>query len=126
MAWELWLQAVAFAPPALPIEPAQRIVAGLAGAFLIVVAALLTWAAPVRTLRLDPAEDEVRLAPDALGASMRPLALLANPAPLLAGLWWILEQVSERVRVVVGLFEQRYYLLGVLAALITIMLLMAQ
>jgi len=46
--------------------------------------------------------------------------------PLLQGSWMVLQRASELLRVPLRLFEQRYYLLGVLAALLTIMLLMAR
>jgi hypothetical protein len=117
---------VTFAPPALPAEPAAQATAAGAGLILLVLAALLAGAAPARVLPKDPDEQAVRLAPDALGASVRPLAYLANPGPALRAAWRLLERSSEGLRLLMGLFEQRYYLLGVLAALITIMLLMAQ
>lgn len=126
LAWERWLRAVPFAPPAAPLDPRALAAAGAAGALLLVLAAGLARAAPARAAKRDPDEDAVRLAPDTLGKTLRPLAWLANPAPLIAGVGALLERSSQLMRLLVGLFEQRYYLLGVLAALITIMLLMAQ
>jgi formate hydrogenlyase subunit 3/multisubunit Na+/H+ antiporter MnhD subunit len=126
LAWERWLRAVPFAPPAAPLDPRALAAAIAAGALLLVLAALPASAAPTRAVKRDPDEDTVRLAPDTLGKTLRPLAWLANPAPLIAGVGALLERSSELMRLLVGLFEQRYYLLGVLAALITIMLLMAQ
>lgn len=126
LAWDFWLQAVPFAPPAAPNDQQAPPAALAAGALLALLILLLMRTTPVRTVKREPDEDVVRLAPDTLGQTLRPLAWLANPAPLLRGFWGLLERSSELLRVVVGLFEQRYYLLGVLAALITIMLLMAQ
>jgi hypothetical protein len=75
----------------------------------------------------DPDEDLVRLPPQAAGEALRPLTWLASPAPLLQALWGGLQRSSEGLRFLITLFfEQRFYLLGVLAVLLTIMLLMAQ
>lgn len=126
LAWERWLRAAPFAPPAAPIEAAAVGAAIGAGALLAAAAAAVARAAPARAALRERGEEPARLAPDALGLALRPLAWLANPAPLLGALWALLGRSSELLRLVVGLFEQRYYLLGVLAALITIMLLMAQ
>lgn len=126
LAWGFWLQALPFAPGELPAGTAAQLAAGGTGLILIALCAWSMAARPVRAARRDPDEDEVRLAPDALGDTLRPLAWLGNPEPALAWLWAGLQRLSELLRLGMGLFEQRYYLLGVLAALVTIMLLMAQ
>jgi formate hydrogenlyase subunit 3/multisubunit Na+/H+ antiporter MnhD subunit len=105
---------------------AARAIAMAAGVVLVLVAVLVSRAPSARTIARDPDEEAVRLPPEAAGEALRPLAWLALPAPLLGALWAGLERTSEGLRFLMGLFEQRYYLLGVLAALITIMLLMAQ
>jgi hypothetical protein len=87
---------------------------------------LVSRAPSARAVTRDPEEEAVRLPPQAAGDALRPLAWLARPTPLLRALWGGLERTSEGLRFLMGIFEQRYYLLGVLAALITIMLLMAQ
>lgn len=68
----------------------------------------------------------VILAADALGESLSHIAWFANPKLLIERLWQLLEIVGEGVQVVMALFERRYYLAGVLLALISILLIMAQ
>jgi formate hydrogenlyase subunit 3/multisubunit Na+/H+ antiporter MnhD subunit len=126
LAWAPWLQALPLAPDGPPSSQEARLAAIGAGLALIILGAAIGWAAPARTLERDPDEEPVRLAPEALGAALRPLAWLGSPMPLLGALWAGLQWMSEALRFLMGLFEQRYYLLGVLGALITIMLLMAQ
>jgi hypothetical protein len=126
LAWAAWLRAVPFAPPALPVEPAARLVAVSVGALLALLVLALLRAPLARNPARDPDEAPTALAPEALGAALRPLAYAASPVPLLSGIWGLLGRISQTLRLAVSLFEQRYYLLGVLAALLTIMLLMAQ
>lgn len=126
LAWAAWLSAAPFAPAELPAGPGAQAAALGAGLGLVALTLGVAVARPSRELRRDPEEAAVRLAPDALGEALRPLAWLGNPAPLLAGSWAALQRASEGLRFVMGLFEQRYYLLGVLAALLVIMLLMTQ
>lgn len=126
LAWAFWLQAVPQAPDELPVSDAALIASIGAGLTLLALAILLARAAPSRSLERDPDEDPVYLGPDALGSLVRPLAWLGHPAPLLQGVWVALTRASAAARFMISLFEQRYYLLGVLAALITIMLLMTQ
>ncbi|HMQ33964.1 MAG TPA: proton-conducting transporter membrane subunit, partial [Chloroflexaceae bacterium] len=126
LAWAGWLAGAPFAPAELPATPAAQAAAAAAGLALAALTTAALLARPARAPRRDPDEEEVRLAPDALGAALRPLAWLADPEPLLGLAWRGLQRASEGLRFVIGLFEQRYYLLGVLAALLTIMLLMAQ
>jgi hypothetical protein len=68
----------------------------------------------------------VRMGLDALGASLAPLVAVGRPTTLFGLIWTGLERLSQGARFVMGAFEQRYYLLGVLMALIVVMLLMAQ
>lgn len=126
LAWSAGLDATRFAPATLPVEMVGQAAAGSAGLVLIIAAALLLRAPVGRSETRDPDEQSAWLAPAALGEVLLPLARLARPTPLLAALWAGLQQASAGLRLLVGLFEQRYYLLGVLVALITIMLLMAQ
>lgn len=126
LAWEYWLQYGATAPTSLPLEANLYASAMLAGATILVASFALARARTERNVSLDPDEQAVALSPAALGAALRPLAELGDLAPLLKRLWDGLTRASELLRLVMGLFEQRYYLLGVLGALITIMLLMAQ
>lgn len=126
LAWAPWLSEVPFAPAELPATAAARLAAAVAGLTLLALAAATVAAGPARAAERERDEGEARLAPDALGAALQPLAWLANPEPLLRALWGGLQWLSAGLRFVMGIFEQRYYLLGVLAALVIIMLLMAQ
>ncbi len=126
LAWAWWLQHAPFAPTELPVGSGAQLAAVAAGLALAALVAGLARRPTIRALRRDPEEEAVVLAPDALGATLRPLAWLANPEPLLQAAWAGLQAFSRGLRLIMSLFEQRYYLLGVLAALLIIMLLMAQ
>ncbi|NJO07195.1 MAG: hypothetical protein HC876_17705, partial [Chloroflexaceae bacterium] len=100
----------------------QRAGAGwLAGAGAAAVAA-----ACAASDNADPDMQPTILPPAMLAQQLAPLALLADPLPLLQGLWRGLLRVSRAAQTVMGLFEQRFYLAGVMLALISLLLLMAQ
>jgi len=126
LAWAFWLRSVPFAPPATPVDPIAQAAVLAAAALLALLALALARMASARSLARNADEAPTRIAPAALGTALRPLAWLGHPTSLLRGVWIGLERSSEALRLVIGLFEQRYYLLGVLVALLTIMLLMAQ
>lgn len=126
LAWGEWLRGAPSAPATLPVALSAQAAAIGAGAALALLCAAVATRPSARSLERDPDEEPVQLPPEAAGDALRPLAWLARPTPLLRAIWRGLERTSEGLRVLMGLFEQRYYLLGVLAALITIMLLMAQ
>jgi len=115
-----------FWPGEAPIVPVIQGASIVVGMLLAVPGLLMARAASGRSLERDSDEELVSLAPEGLGAALRPLSWLARPMPLLQGSWMVLQRASELLRVPLRLFEQRYYLLGVLAALLTIMLLMAR
>lgn len=126
LAWPIWLNKLHSAPQTLPVSigaQAGAIAAGLVGTLLAVLVAHST---PAREIEAESQHERARVAPQGLGAALAPLAWISNPEWLLNGLWDLLSISSRFLRVLVGLFEQRYYLLGVLVALVTIMLLMAQ
>ncbi|RRR75259.1 MAG: hypothetical protein EI684_05160 [Candidatus Viridilinea halotolerans] len=126
LVWDHWLQHVTAAPDVFPLAMNNYTAGLLAGVFLLLAGITLIRARPERTVQLDPDEHLVTLSPAALGAALRPLAGLSDLRELLNRLWHWLTQLSEWLRLLMSLMEQRYYLLGVLGALITIMLLMAQ
>ncbi|PDW02522.1 proton-conducting transporter transmembrane domain-containing protein [Candidatus Viridilinea mediisalina] len=126
LAWDYWLQYGSAAPSDLPLDAGLYANVLLASATLFSISFALLRAQPERKLNLDPDEQAVALSPAALGTALYPLARLGDLEPLLRRLWEGITRASELLRFVMGLFEQRYYLLGVLGALITIMLLMAQ
>lgn len=126
LAWAVWLRELPLAPDAPPATVGAQLAATVAGVALVALLAGVLRAPSDRTLPRDPDEQATYLGPDALGETLRPLAWVASPLPLLVMLWEGARRASEALRFVMGLFEQRYYLLGVLAAILTIMLLMAQ
>ncbi|MCX7790811.1 MAG: proton-conducting transporter membrane subunit [Chloroflexaceae bacterium] len=113
-------------PGDAPVTPVIQGAAIGAGLLLAILGLLMARAAPTRALERDPDEEPAWLAPEGLGTFLQPVSWLARPMPLLRGAWLGLQRASELLRVPLTLFEQRYYLLGVLAALLTIMLLMAR
>ncbi|MBX0331047.1 hypothetical protein K2Z83_25675 [Oscillochloris sp. ZM17-4] len=126
IAWSLWMRDLPFAPPALPVALGAQ-AAALAIGLLIVSVALLVARAPVaRQGARSPEEELVQLAGDALGQSLRPLAWIGRADSLLAAIWAGMLWVSRWLQIIMSVFEQRYYLLGVLVALLVVMLLMAQ
>jgi formate hydrogenlyase subunit 3/multisubunit Na+/H+ antiporter MnhD subunit len=66
------------------------------------------------------------LAPQALGESLRGAAWLAAPNGAFAGLWSGLLWVSQIIRRGLSLFEQRYYLAGLVIAVIVVIMLFIQ
>jgi hypothetical protein len=125
LAWSAWLSWLSFAPPALPVDPAGRLLLLTA----LLPLPLLWWALrapePARAER-DTEEEPVYLPPSALVSPLRRLLTAADATPLLQLGQRIFDSAGRIVQNLIAPFEQRYYLLGVLAALISIMLLMAQ
>jgi hypothetical protein len=126
LAWSLWMRALPFAPPELPVNPAGQGVAVALGLLVAILALLIARAPVARQIARGPEEDTVQLAGDALGQSLRPLSWLGRADSLLATIWAGMLQASRWLQIIMSVFEQRYYLLGVLVALLVVMLLMAQ
>jgi hypothetical protein len=109
--------------PGLP-RPSTQIVC-LLGALLLLV---LPWFA--RSRRNESADVQPRQAgvavPRALGESLHGLAWLATAAEAFAGAWHILLALSRGLRRGMALFEQRYYLAGLLIAVILVIMLFIQ
>lgn len=124
--WAIWLSAFPFAPARAPIDPGVQLMIALSGGFLALSALALARAPSARTAATFVETPAVRLDAAALRESLAPLAALGRPLLVLGGLWRALDALSRGMRVVMLAFEQRYYLLGVLMALIIVMLLMAQ
>src|SRR5262249_28259897 len=109
--------------PALPSRIAQG---------LCLLAALLLIALPLlaRAHRYALADDQPYqasiAAPWALGESLRSLAWLATPTHVFAGTWRALLAFSRGLRRSMALFEQRYYLAGLLIAIILVIMLFIQ
>ena len=88
----------------------------------------VAWHAQRRQQRRAPSDQEPSnfavLTPDALGQSLRGLAWFANPARLYQNLWSALLGLSRGVTRLLAMFEQRYYLAGLMIAVIVVVLLM--
>jgi formate hydrogenlyase subunit 3/multisubunit Na+/H+ antiporter MnhD subunit len=125
LAWNGWLQAAPGAAPALPVGANLQfvvIVIAVAGAALFFLVQRFAW---TRRIPADDDMEPVILGPDALGSSVRSLAWLGRPEGFLRRAWDSLVIASNVARAAMAIFEQRFYLAGVLLALIVIMLLMA-
>jgi hypothetical protein len=111
-------------PPAAPPDAPTQIAAGLA--------ALALLALPILGLRgrqrRAPSGQEPRnaalLTPEALGQSLRGLAWFGNPISLYRIIWGGLLGLSRGATRLLGLFEQRYYLAGLMIAVIVVVMLM--
>lgn len=110
----------------LPISPEAQAGVVIAAVVMLLVLALLTrcqWSRPPRT---DIDMIPVVLAPDALAQRLGALAWPGRPGSLFGALWAGLVLLSRGIRGLLWLFEQRFYLAGVLLALIVLVFLMAQ
>lgn len=125
LAWAGWLRLVPSAPSALPVDTLTQIVA-VAAALLGLGLALVARRPWVRQFPSDEDMEPVALAPDALANSLRPLAWVGRPTALLRGTWNGLQRLSRWTQVLMTIFEQRYYLAGVLLMLLIVILVMAQ
>jgi hypothetical protein len=124
-------QAVQGVNPMQPLlfEPVVHIseqVAGFVAALGGVLFGLLLQLKPARHIPSDEDMTPVVLPPAALAGQLTPLAAAGYPAHLMRGLWATLLQLGRWARIWMALFEQRFYLAGVLLALISLILLMAQ
>ncbi|WP_129628131.1 hypothetical protein [Candidatus Oscillochloris fontis] len=126
VAWQAWLHLLPAAPESLPISVTVQ-VATLVIGLLIAGGVWLFMRLPVvRDIVCDPEEAPVQLAADGLAQSLRPFAWFGRTDALFGWLWNGMLAASRLLQMVMSVFEQRYYLLGVLMALLTVMLLMAQ
>ncbi|MFL5803567.1 MAG: proton-conducting transporter membrane subunit [Roseiflexaceae bacterium] len=125
LAWEGWLAGFqrAGATPPLPGALA-RFGSGLAALALIGLPLLATRG---RTRRA-PVDQDVRntalLIPQALGYSLRGLIGLGAPDELFRAIWAGLLNFSRAAARLLSLFEQRYYLAGLMIAVIIVIMLM--
>jgi len=129
LAWRGWLAGLQddLAPgtgvPALPSLIAQSIC--LLAALLLIALPLLA-----RSRRYAAAEDQLSqagvAAPWALGESLRGLAWMAIATEAFAYAWRALLALSRGLRRGMALFEQRYYLAGLLIAVILVIMLFIQ
>lgn len=126
LAGAFWISTQPSSADGLPIDLSTQV--GVSGSGMVIVAIVLLIARlPItRQIAPSPEEETTQLAADALGESLRPLAWLGRADALLAAVWNGMLGISRLLQIMMSVFEQRYYLLGVLMALLTVMLLMAQ
>jgi formate hydrogenlyase subunit 3/multisubunit Na+/H+ antiporter MnhD subunit len=123
--WEAGLSGIPGAPRSLPVTGEQHaltVVLALASG----VAALLWLRLPPRPTLHDEDMTPVVLAPDGLGHQLGALAFAARPIPAGHGIWQGMLALGNVVRRAMVLFEKRYYLVGVLLAVLSLILVMAQ
>ncbi|HJZ47364.1 MAG TPA: hypothetical protein VKE41_09370 [Roseiflexaceae bacterium] len=129
LAWIGWLAGLqddvarGAATPVLPSLPIQIVCA-----FAALLLLALPWLAHLRRcvpFDTQPQQGGVAM-PWALGESLRGLAWLAIPAEVFASAWHALLALSRGLRRGMALFEQRYYLAGLLIAVILIIMLFIQ
>ncbi len=120
---QLWVVLAGAMPPVN--GTVQLLLIVLTGAVLLlgVVLTRMRWSRQPRT---DSDMIPVVLAPDGLAQRMQVLAWVGHPARLFRWLWQALLIISDGVGRLLWLFEQRFYLVGVLAALMVLLFLMAQ
>jgi formate hydrogenlyase subunit 3/multisubunit Na+/H+ antiporter MnhD subunit len=126
LAWGLWMRQLPFAPPELPVSLEDRAAAVSVGVAIMILAVAIARTPAARQIARSAEEEPAQLAADALGQSLQPLAELGRADALLGRVWAAMLWVSRWLQLAMSVFEQRYYLLGVLVALLTVMLLMAQ
>jgi formate hydrogenlyase subunit 3/multisubunit Na+/H+ antiporter MnhD subunit len=108
-------------PPAMPGSGGQ-IAAALAAAALVALPLIASRAAP-RTAYTDPdARADGIIPPSALGQSLRGLAWVGAPNDLIARFWSGVQSLSAAAGRALALLERRYYLAGLLIAMIVVIL----
>jgi formate hydrogenlyase subunit 3/multisubunit Na+/H+ antiporter MnhD subunit len=131
LAWRSWLDVLqttlvpddATRTPALPGLPTQIAFGAAALAFValpFIIQRGRSKAAPPDT----EAQSAGLLVPQALGQSLQGLSALGMPDTLFRAAWAALLSLSRTIRQLLALFEQRYYLAGMLIALIVVIMLL--
>jgi multicomponent Na+:H+ antiporter subunit A len=125
LAWSGWLQFLPRGPVLLPVSPVVQAGVGVTAIVAGVVVVVL-WR--MRWVRHSPSDEDMQpviLAPDTLARSMAFPSWLGRPESLLQVVWQGLLRLQQGVNLSLIPFEQRYYLVGVLMALISLILMMA-
>ncbi len=126
LAWSWALSALPGAPASLPISGAAYALASAAGVFLLLLLLLLSQRKSARQPFQSAKVEPVVLAPDTLSVSQQALVQPGRPSSVLRWFWSILIVVSRGARLAFALFEQRFYLAGILLGLMLLILSMAQ
>ncbi len=111
-----------------PFVPTSTMQIGM-GVLTIGLVLVVTLGAQLRWKRRTLTDEDmvpIALTPDTLANSLFPLVWAGRPTSLLRGMWNVLLLVNRGVQLVLSPFEQRYYLAGVLLALISLIVFMAQ
>ncbi|MCU0493740.1 MAG: hypothetical protein MUD01_19290 [Chloroflexaceae bacterium] len=124
--WSAWLAALPGVPTALPVDTATQVAVAIVAGVALLVGLLLVRLPWVRPIPADSDMESVVLAPDGLTSGLGWLAGLGQPVRLFQSVWNGLFALSNGLRLVMSLFEQRFYLVGVLLVVISLMLLVAQ
>lgn len=124
LAWPLWLSWSPFAPPVLPAEPIAWPFIGFALAAGLGGWLLAQRANPPQASR-DP-RNTVIPTWHGMGDALRGIAEAANARVALIWLGRGIDRVASVLHDGMIIFEQRYYLFGVIVALLAILFLMAQ
>ncbi len=124
LAWPLWLSWASFAPPTLPAEPVAWPLIGLVVLLSLVCWLLLRQDNPYQTARVeDPA---VTPTWRGMGELLYGLSEVTDARTTLSLISRVLDWIASLFHTVMIIFEQRYYLFGVMVALLAILILMAQ
>ncbi|WP_322496034.1 hypothetical protein [Chloroflexus sp.] len=124
LAWPLWLSWSPFAPPVLPADPIAWPLIGFA-----VISGLGGWLLARRSQPFDPPRNTSNaIIPtwQGMGDGLRGLAEAADARTALIVLGRGIDRVASVLHTGMIIFEQRYYLFGVIVALLAILILMAQ
>jgi formate hydrogenlyase subunit 3/multisubunit Na+/H+ antiporter MnhD subunit len=127
LAWNAWATAGGGAIAALPApQPDARTQAalGLAGLALLALPILAQRGCSRCTATDQQIQNAAILTPQALGHSLHGLEWLGAPTDLFRGAWAGLLRLSRLVARGLALFEQRYYLAGLMIALIVVIMLL--
>lgn len=124
LAWPLWLGWSPFAPPVIPADPVAWPLIGFA-----LASGLGGWLLARRAKPLDsPPNLGNTVIPtwQGMGDGLRGLAEAADARTALMLLGRGIDRVASMLHTGMIIFEQRYYLFGVIVALLAILILMAQ
>ncbi|KAB8144554.1 hypothetical protein F8S13_06710 [Chloroflexia bacterium SDU3-3] len=133
LAWERWGAAartalVPHSSAAAPLLPSLPEMLACALALLALIGALV--ALRRRSARKTVADPELEpggvITPDALGESLGAIGWLGAPTDLFTQLWAGMVALSSRIGWALAFFEQRYFMAGLMLALVAVILLLLQ